>query len=205
MSQRDLWLIVCVCILCVIATRFLTRHVPLVAPEMRIACIDSLKIKNTAEPFVKVRNWFEDQRQNTQLELSNKIHTLQKTYEWLKVSKKDQKSRERHQEFQQELAGLERVVQERKDQLTQQFSVIASFLEEKLKQVIAQLAREKHVSLVMNQHINEIQSILYSDDSVIDITEDVVRLMNQETQNLHLPNLSKDLASGSPNESKDKS
>lgn len=186
-SQHIIWAGLAVCV--AVGAVALLKPASVAPANLRLARIDSLKIKNTAEPFVKVRGWFERQCQNTQTDLTNKIHSLQKTYEWLKVTKKDEKGRTRHDAFRQEVAALEVTVQKRKDLLTQQFGVIQTFLEEKLKQVIAQLAHEKGISLVLNQYIQEVQALLFADDSVLDITPDVIRLMEQETQNLHLPEL----------------
>lgn len=160
-----------------------------VAP-LNFALINSTKIKNEAEPFLRVRTWFEKQCQNTQGDLSSKVQDLQRTYEWLKIAPKDQKNRSRHDGFRKEVSELERIVQERKEHLTQQFGVISSYLEEKLKQVIAKLARDKNISIVMNQHIQEVQAILYANQNVLDLTDDVIAHMNQETKNLHLPEIS---------------
>lgn len=166
----------------------------------RLAKIDSTRIKNEAQPFVRVRQWFEKQCQHTQNDLTTRVHELQKTYEWLKVATKDQKARERHDDFRREVAALERVVQERKENLTQQFGSISTFLENKLKQVIAQLAKDKNVSIVLNQYVNDIQAILYADSRVIDLTDDIITCMNQETVNLHLP----DIAATLPKEQEEK-
>lgn len=164
---------------------FRTSHVS----ASRIGRIDSSKIKNSAEPFVKMRDWFEDQCHKTQSDLTQKVNELQKTYEWLKVAQQNKKNLKKNEDFRQDVAKLETLVQSQKDKLSKQFNLISGHLEEKLKQIIAEISKKKNISVVMNQYIQDVQAILYYDDSVLDITDEVIRRLNEDERNILLPDL----------------
>lgn len=159
-------------------------------PLIHIAIVDSARIKTVAKAFVRVRELLEEQHKQAHEEILKQETELRKEYEQLKNTKvESSKVHQMKEEFDKKLAILEQTVQQKKERISKQFEKLSNDLESHLKDIIKRLAKKYDTKLVLNRYIQETQAILYNDSS-LDITNEVIQLLDKELPNVKLPEVS---------------
>jgi Skp family chaperone for outer membrane proteins len=147
---------------------------------VKIAIIDSARIKNKSKPFLKVRELLESEHTKAHDEIAKQEQELRKEFEDLKRTKAEAaKMKELKEEFDKKLGALEQTVLQKREKLTKEFAKITSDLENQLKKIIQDIAQKQSIHIVLNKYIQETQAILYS-SSALDITEEVIERLDKE-------------------------
>ena len=158
------------------------------AKSIKIAVVDSSRIKIHSLPFARVRDLLEKEHERIHAEILAQETKLRKEHETLKNSKISAADKQKKKlEFDKKVSALEQQVQKTKEQLSQQFSWLTEHLESTLNSVIEEIVKEYGFNLVLNKTIQETRSILYNQQN-LDITSEVIKRLDRILPDLKLPN-----------------
>ncbi|MCX7338111.1 MAG: OmpH family outer membrane protein [Alphaproteobacteria bacterium] len=154
-----------------------------------VAVIDSPRIKNEAEPFVKVGNLLKEQHTQSHKEILAQETSLRKQMEEIKKGKLSSEDRQKRKiQFDKKVAELEQHVRQKQEKLNKQFGALMERVETSLYDIISMIAREKGVNLVLNSNIQGTEAVLYVDD-FLDITDETIKRLNKKLEKITLPEL----------------
>ena len=140
-----------------------------------IAIVDMQVLLQSSEAAKSIRAQLETQGKTFQVEVSKQEEELQKGGNDLKAKKdklsEDEFTKER-QAFEKKVASAQAKVQERKQALDNSFADAMDVLQTNMVGVIADVAKEKGVSIVLAR-----QNVIIAEKN-IDITDDVMKRLN---------------------------
>ncbi len=162
-------------------------YYPIEAKSVRIAVIDSTRIKNQSIPFLRVRQLLEEQHAAAHKEILDQETQIRQQYENFKKSKDSPEEKQKKKlELDKKGSELGQTVHKKQEELTKQFSLLAEKLEAELHHVIQEIVKEYGFNLVLNTTIQETQAILYTDPA-FDITNEVIKRLDMKLPNVTLP------------------
>ncbi len=160
---------------------------PIEAKSVRIAIIDSVKIKSQSIPFMRVRQLLEEQHTTAHKEILDQETAIRQQYENFKMSKDaPQEKQKKKLELDKKGSELGQIVHKKQEELTKQFSLLTEKLEAQFHQIIQEIVKEYGFNLVLNKTIQETQAILYADTG-FDITDEVIKRLDKKLPNVTLP------------------
>lgn len=157
--------------------------------SIRIAVMDSSRIKAEAKPFIAVRELIDKEHVDAHKQILEQETVLREELREIRTSKLGaRKKQEMKQDFDKKLALLEQTVLQKKEKIVRQFEQISSELESALKGIIEKIVKDKGFQVVLNKFIQETQAILYSEKS-LDITDEVIEKINKKIPKIQLPDV----------------
>jgi Skp family chaperone for outer membrane proteins len=157
------------------------------AKSVRIAVIDSTRIKNQSIPFVRMRQLLEEQHAAAHKEILDQETQIRQQYESFKKSKDSLAEKQKEKlELDKKGSELGQIVHKKQEELTKQFSLLTEKLEAEFYRVIQEIVKEYGFNLVLNSTIQETQAILYA-DAAFDITDEVIKRLDKKLPNIALP------------------
>jgi len=147
--------------------------------EVKIATVDINKIMDKSPAYNEAKEIFNKKIQNLQKETLSSTENLYKQYEDLD-KKRNVLSLKEYNHRKNELKGKEEKLQKKlydlKFDIDMQVQEIQKVMDEKLKEVIKNIAKEKKLKVVLSDEI-----IFYRDAS-IDITDITIKRFNKEIE-----------------------
>ena len=111
---------------------------------------------------------------------------LSKEHEEIKSEKNSAKAKKRKAEFDIRVAELEQKMHKKRAHLLTIIDVMSKQLEDTVLAIIRELAAKRKINLVLNTIVAEKRSVFFNDDR-LDLTDDVINLLNKRLANISLP------------------
>jgi outer membrane protein len=173
----------------IVVAWFFCRNTTTTGQNVRIAVMDSSRIKAEAKPFIKVRELIDKEHVDAHKQILEQETLLREELRSIRTSKLGaRKKQEMKQEFDKKLALLEQTVLQKKERIVRQFEQISIELESALKNIIEKIVQDKGFHVVLNKYIQETQAILYN-EKTLDITDEVIERINKKIPKIQLPDI----------------
>lgn len=173
------------------AWKFWGNKVPPQHSSARIGLINLNRIRNEATAFTKFKEIIERQYKAFHTEISGTQNDLRQKYQEVKdLEKSSNKSGIELQKLKGQLdvqvADLEKHVRERKEKLSDSFSIITAEIESTIKTIIDKISQKKQLNLVLNTNGSDGAVVLFSGDE-LDITDEILHELDKQLPTVHLP------------------
>ncbi len=182
---------VCMVIVCMVLIGFFgfmlgKKYFYLPSSDLAVAVIDGDRLKKDAVPFHTVNALFSKEQNRVIEEMSVFENELSKEHEEIKSEKNSAKAKKRKAEFDIRVAELEQKMHKKRAHLLTIIDVMSKQLEDTVLAIIRELAAKRKINLVLNTIVAEKRSVFFNDDR-LDLTDDVINLLNKRLANISLP------------------
>lgn len=154
--------------------------------DLTVAVIDGDRLKRDAIPFHKVNTLFSKEQNRVIEEMSTFENELSKEHEDIKSEKNSAKAKKRKDAFDIRVAELEQRMHKKREHLLRIIDIMSKQLEDTVLSIIREIAVKRKINLVLNTIVAEKRSVFFSDDR-LDLTNDVIDLLNKRLANITLP------------------
>ena len=181
----------CMIGICIIMVTFFgfmlgKKYYYLPSGDLTVAVIDGDRLKRDAIPFHKVNTLFSKEQNRVIEEMSTFENELSKEHEDIKSEKNSAKAKKRKEVFDIRVAELEQKMHKKREHLLRIIDVMSKQLEDTVLSIISEIATKRKINLVLNTIVAEKRSVFFSDDR-LDLTNDVIDLLNKRLSNIALP------------------
>lgn len=154
------------------------------AHVLRLAVVDSLRIKKDALPFKQLSSLQKEQYRLAEKEVLKQESALRLEYQELQKNPHSYNK----EAFNQKIADLQKKVYLKQEKFNQKFNTLAEQLEKKLFSVIQQVAKQHNLEMVLNSHVLEKRVVLHVVPA-LDVTDDVIKALNKELPKIEIPKI----------------
>jgi len=155
------------------------------ASKVVIGLLDVAQINRDSKAAKSLRAGFEKQRETYQAEIAKQEQSLRKTDQELKsqqASLSPEDFQKKREELQAQSDKLRESVQARKSQLEKALQAGDKQIREALIKIVGELAKEKGVTLVLNEAL-----IIWSSGSAVDLTPEALSRLDTKMPKISLP------------------
>jgi Skp family chaperone for outer membrane proteins len=177
-------LVLCIGLLCFFW--YTTHSILPKSSELRVAVIDSDRLKKQAKPFKDVHDILEREHAKAHEEILSNENQLRKEFERIKSEKNSSIAQTQKAKLDKKVEELEKKLQKKKGRLEKHVNALAAQLEETVFSVIKAIAAKRDINLIINSTINETRVIFYTENR-FDITDDVIKDLEKRLPQLVLP------------------
>lgn len=158
----------------------------------RLAIVDMAKIHEESAPFKALHNFLETRYSQTEQQIFNTENELRQEYKELSEQEKmlerpDEAITKRRQDFQKKVQHLEQDVLDKKNKFNEQFQSIKIKVEDKLHDILRDLAVEKGVNFVLNRSLGPDVPVVLFSSQAFDMTPEVIERLNKIKEDFDIP------------------
>lgn len=160
-------------------------------PTAQIAFVNLSRVNTEAQAVGHFKELIERQYKSFHEEILGREKQLQKQYEEIReIEKKSPEQAKtlsaKKDDLDRQVTDLDKTLRARKDTLNKSFARIQAQIEEKIREIVTDVAKRRNLNLVFNATILDASVVLYG-GSELDITDEVLRELNLKLPTVHLP------------------